>query len=135
MNVKLFITPFLCATLILLQSCNNGQQKDIIADNFNFAAQQLLYAIDLTVEVISKDSRDSATKASRPLVSPRTLNEDGSLKVVPAHDWTSGFFPVSFGLCMKRPTIRYGEIVPYSSRNHFSIKTLYRNARPRVYGI
>jgi hypothetical protein len=93
MNVKLFITPFLCATLILLQSCNNGQQKDIVADNFNFAAQQLLYAIDLTAEVVSKDSRDSAMKASRPLVSPRTLNEDGSLKVVPAHDWTSGFFP------------------------------------------
>ncbi len=93
MNGKLFITPFLCATLIFLQSCNNGQQKDIIADNFNFAAQQLLYAIDLTTEAISKDSRDSAMKASRPLVSPRTLNEDGSLKVVPAHDWTSGFFP------------------------------------------
>jgi len=93
MNVKLFITPFLCATLILSQSCNTGQPKDIVADNFNFAAQQLQYAISLIPEAISKDSRDSAMKASRPLVSPRTLNEDGSLKMVPAHDWTSGFFP------------------------------------------
>ena len=93
MNVKPFIIPFLFATLILIQSCNNGQPKDIVADNFNFAAQQLQYAIELTGEAVSKDSRDSASKARRPLASPRTLEEDGSLKMVPVRDWTSGFFP------------------------------------------
>lgn len=27
------------------------------------------------------------------MVSPRTIEKDGSLKMVPARDWTSGFFP------------------------------------------
>ena len=93
MNARTFITLFLCTALTMLQSCKSGQSNDIVAENFNFAAQQLQYAIDLTTEAISKDTRDSARRASRPLVSPRTLEKDGSLKVVTAHDWTSGFFP------------------------------------------
>ncbi len=92
MKLKFFITAFSCITLLLV-SCKNGQQKDFVTDNFNFATQQLQYAIDLTAEAIDKDTRDSAMRARRPLLSPRTLNEDGALKVVHAHDWTSGFFP------------------------------------------
>jgi Glycosyl Hydrolase Family 88. len=91
--MKTLITPFLFAVLLLLQSCNTGKPEDIVAENFDFAAQQLLYAIELTDEAIRNDTRDSVMKANRPLVSPRTTNEDGSLKVVPARDWTSGFFP------------------------------------------
>ena len=92
MKLKFFITAFSCATLLLV-SCKNGSQKDFVNDNFNFAAQQLQHAIDLTAEAIAKDTRDSAMRARRPLVSPRTLDEDGALKVVHAYDWTSGFFP------------------------------------------
>ena len=92
MKLRFFITAFSCATLLLV-SCKNGSQKDFVNDNFNFAAQQLQHAIDLTAEAIAKDTRDSAMRARRPLVSPRTLDEDGALKVVHAYDWTSGFFP------------------------------------------
>ena len=88
MKLKFFITAFSCATLLLV-SCKNGSQKDFVNDNFNFAAQQLQHAIDLTAEAIAKDTRDSAMRARRPLVSPRTLDEDGALKVVHAYDWTS----------------------------------------------
>jgi unsaturated chondroitin disaccharide hydrolase len=35
----------------------------------------------------------AATPGKPPLVSPRTLSAGGELMVVPARDWTSGFFP------------------------------------------
>ncbi|RCR65604.1 glycoside hydrolase family 88 protein [Larkinella punicea] len=42
-------------------------------------------------EVAAIDKKPSSNK---PLwVSPRTLNEAGALQLVPARDWTSGFFP------------------------------------------
>ena len=93
MKTNFFISTFLLTTLVLLLSCNTNNRRDIVSDNFDFAAQQLQYAVDLTSEAISNDTRDSVMKANRPLVSPRTTNADGSLKMVPARDWTSGFFP------------------------------------------
>jgi hypothetical protein len=42
MNVKLFITPFLCATLILSQSCNTGQPK-YISPQINRAVKNKSY--------------------------------------------------------------------------------------------
>lgn len=93
MRTKFFISTFLLTVLVLLISCTSEKPRDIIAENFDFVAQQLLYAVDLTDEAIKNDTRDSLTKANRPLVSPRTMREDGSLVMVPARDWTSGFFP------------------------------------------
>lgn len=87
------LIPSFLITLILLQSCNTDNKREIIVENFDFAAQQLLYAVDLTEEAVNNDSRDSLMKIRRPLVSPRTMEEDGSLVMVPARDWTSGFFP------------------------------------------
>ena len=91
--MKTLFTIFFLTALVLLSSCDTGKPKDIIAESFDFAAQQLLYGIDLTDEVIANDSRDSLVKVNRPLVSPKTVKEDGSLAMVPASDWTSGFFP------------------------------------------
>lgn len=91
--MKLLQTSLFITLIILCHSCNTAKQRDIVAENFEFAAQQLLYAVDLTKEAVGNDNRDSLTKANRPLVSPRTTNADGSLKMVPARDWTSGFFP------------------------------------------
>ena len=88
-----YFSAFLFAVSILSQSCNAQKSKDIITNNFDFAAQQLLYAVDLTYEAVNNDSRDSVLKTNNPLVSPRTMGKDGSLKMVPARDWTSGFFP------------------------------------------
>lgn len=84
---------FLCIAVFIVPSCDSSKQRDIVAENFEFAAQQLLYATELADEAVVNDSRDSITKANRPLVSPRTIDEDGSLVMVPAWDWTSGFFP------------------------------------------
>ena len=40
------------------------------------------------------DATDKKPGSNKPLlVSPRTLNEAGTLQLVPARDWTSGFFP------------------------------------------
>ncbi len=93
MKSKLFFFSAILLGTFLLQSCNTRKPKNIVADNFDFASQQLLYAVDLTDEAISNDKRDSVVKAKNPLVSPRTMEKDGSLKMVPARDWTSGFFP------------------------------------------
>ncbi|MFA7583815.1 MAG: glycoside hydrolase family 88 protein, partial [Proteiniphilum sp.] len=49
-----------------------------------------LHEID---SVKAGDGRDSLIKVEKPLVSPRTLDENGNLKLVVSRDWTSGFFP------------------------------------------
>ncbi len=90
---RLTLNGILLACLTLPLSCTANEPGGIVKENFDFAARQLLYAVELTGEAIENDSRDQKMKESRPLVSPRTMNEDGSLKMVPARDWTSGFFP------------------------------------------
>lgn len=87
------ILTFFSVTFIILQSCNSKNQRDIVAENFNFASQQLLYAVELAEEMMINNQGDSLGLASKPLVSPRTMEKDGSLVMVPAEDWTSGFFP------------------------------------------
>ena len=63
--------------------------KADIADNaFAFAAYQLDYAMKCTEE-----AKKSA--ANKRLVSPRTVEKDGSLRIVAPRDWCSGFFPGS----------------------------------------
>ncbi|RRB04683.1 glycoside hydrolase family 88 protein [Larkinella rosea] len=42
-------------------------------------------------EVTAADKKPVGNKP--PVVSPRTLDESGALQLVPARDWTSGFFP------------------------------------------
>ena len=61
--------------------------KDLAGSAFSFADGQLRIAIEAADSV-------SATEEGRKkgLVSPRTM-EDGRLVMVPAKDWTSGFFP------------------------------------------
>lgn len=69
---------------ISLLSCGNqGVQADLIDLDAIEQQLQLLYN---NTEQIFADSDDLE------LVSPRTINEDGSLRVVPGGDWTSGFF-------------------------------------------
>jgi hypothetical protein len=92
MKTNFFLSTFLLTALVVVSSCNTNNKGDIVSDNFDFAAQQLQYAVNLTAEAINSDTRDSVAKARRPLVSPRTTNDDGSLRMVSAGDWTSGFF-------------------------------------------
>lgn len=61
---------------------------DDVDDAFANAALSLSYAIKRT-----NKEKKKADNASHRRVSPRTLNNDGTLALVHPYDWTSGFFP------------------------------------------
>ena len=92
MRKTFFITSILGVAL-LFSSCKTNTKTNIIKDNFDFASKQLDYAFQVIDSAIQNDTRDADVKAKDPLVSPRTLNEDGTLRMRPSREWTSGFFP------------------------------------------
>lgn len=61
---------------------------DDVDDAYTGASASLRHAIKCVT-----DERKAAANASKRRVSPRSLNADGSLALVHANDWTSGFFP------------------------------------------
>lgn len=63
---------------------------DVVKDNFDFAARQLRYAF---TQIDSVKATTIIEPGKKPLVSPRTIEDDGTLKLVASRDWTSGFFP------------------------------------------
>ena len=74
---------FLASICGLFISCNSGvSDKKIISHS----EQQ----ISLMLDKISSIKQNSITDN---LVSPRTIDSDGNLVLVPSKDWTSGFFP------------------------------------------
>ncbi|MDR2804332.1 MAG: glycoside hydrolase family 88 protein [Dysgonamonadaceae bacterium] len=80
--------------LLLLCTSVYGQKGDpakVVKKGFDFAAQQLTLALNETEQAQILAAPERTNK--RPLVSPRTLNSDGSLQLTTADDWTSGFFP------------------------------------------
>jgi len=83
---KLFISLIL---LFLLFSCNlytNAQDLNKIVSDAEKQTLVMLNEIDKAGNSIQKNNK-------APLVSPRTLNPSGDLKLVSSKDWTSGFFP------------------------------------------
>ncbi|MDU1892899.1 MAG: glucuronyl hydrolase, partial [Dysgonomonas sp.] len=89
----------LILTTIFIVSCDNKKdsQKEIIQSDFDFAASQLTFAmaeVDKSIAGESVESREKREKKGHgPLVSPRSIDEEGNLILVPSRDWTSGFFP------------------------------------------
>ncbi|MCL2651405.1 MAG: glycoside hydrolase family 88 protein [Candidatus Azobacteroides sp.] len=85
--------------LFAFSSCSKQQtsKKDIIEENFDFAAKQLDYALKEMKIAIENESGQSiherAINSWSELTSPRSLNPDSSLLMVPSKDWCSGFFP------------------------------------------
>lgn len=69
---------------------NSAMQKDVVKKAFEFAEVQLREAI---CHVDSLSDAAFRKNVNTNLASPRTINEDGSLLLVPSRDWTSGFFP------------------------------------------
>ncbi len=67
--------------ILLLWGCTANSSKDSDKNLINHLAKQLEYAVKI-----------SAPLCDSVLTSPRTI-VDGKLKMVPARDWTSGFFP------------------------------------------
>lgn len=73
-------------------SCKNQQNnEDVVKKDFDFAASQLSFAMTEVDKALAEDT----TAARKMLVSPRTIEPDGKLKLVASRDWCSGFFPGS----------------------------------------
>lgn len=89
MRKIIFKVLFFGAALLLITSC----KTNIVKNNLNFASKQLDYAFQVIDSAVQNDARNEEIKAKSPLVSPRTLNKDGTLKMGPSREWTSGFFP------------------------------------------
>ena len=80
-----------CLFLILIWgcfSCADSSSGDVVKSNFEFAQEQLKFAFQ---EVEKK--RTELGKTPEELPSPRNIQSDGSLRIVRARDWCSGFFP------------------------------------------
>lgn len=97
MKYTLFFISSIC--LLLSFSCKDKQSEvpDIVKGNFDFASNQLSFAMSEVDKAIINESAESKQKRENrgygPLVTPRSINEDGSLLLVPSRDWCSGFFP------------------------------------------
>ena len=75
---KTFLIASILGVALLFSSCKTNVKTNIIEDNFDFASKQFDYAFQVIDSAIKNDTRDADVKAKNPLVSPRTLNEDGT---------------------------------------------------------
>ena len=71
---------------MFLMGCKTNQvcEKNVVKDGFGFALEQFQVAV---AEVEKAKEHETPDK-----VSPRTVEPDGSLRLVASRDWTSGFF-------------------------------------------
>ena len=86
MNIKIIVSSLL---LCISLSCKVESKENPVKNNFDFASKQLVFAI----KEIEKAKAEEPKKDKQKWVSPRTLDKDGNLVLVPSGDWTSGFFP------------------------------------------
>ncbi|GAB3898715.1 glycoside hydrolase family 88 protein [Spirosoma agri] len=77
---------FIFASLLVTCFLAAFVPDSLIKTAFNQAEQQTKLMLNELAAAKAADSKVA-------LVSPRTLNEAGALQLVPARDWTSGFFP------------------------------------------
>ncbi len=84
----------LCAAVLAIFGSCCKKAPDIVSKNFGFAAGQLQYAVHCA-DSVAAACPDSVKSAGDPRLFPRSINPDGTLFMVHARDWTSGFFPGS----------------------------------------
>jgi hypothetical protein len=63
--------------------------NDIVKENFDFAVQQIEYAfteLDSAKSLLDEETR-------KKMFAPRSIETDGSLRMIAPRDWCSGFFP------------------------------------------
>lgn len=75
------------AVVILFQACDSPKEN-VVTTGFDFAGKQLNYAFS-EIETVRKSNNKTALEWA----CPRTINPDGTLRLVPPKDWCSGFFP------------------------------------------
>ena len=95
-NMKHYLLALSIGTAFLV-GCQSPQKQNLIDSNFAFAEQQLKYAFPKIDEARANESQESKEKRIAKqwgeLTNPRNTEPDGSLRLVPSKDWTSGFFP------------------------------------------
>ena len=108
-NMKHYLLALSIGTAFLV-GCQSPQKQNLIDSNFAFAEQQLKYAFPKIDEARANESQESKEKRIAKqwgeLTNPRNTEPDGSLRLVPSKDWTSGFFP---GMYMNIHTILSGK--------------------------
>ena len=75
---KIALIGFTLLLVLMIISFTSDNNKSLINENFTFAEKQESLMIK---------------KIGNSKLNPRSLNEDGTLKLVKSNDWTSGFFP------------------------------------------
>lgn len=96
MNKTFYLISALLVSTLL--GCKNNQKgtNDFVKNDFDFASKQLTLAMSEVDKGIANESEESKQKREKkghgPLVAPRSIENDGSLILVPSRDWTSGFF-------------------------------------------
>ena len=81
----------LVSLLVVCGACSQATKEvDVVKDSFDFAGQQLKYAF---TQVDSAKASMPEEQLKKKPVSPRTIEDDGTLRLVASRDWTSGFFP------------------------------------------
>jgi len=89
MTMKQVLLLPLLILILVFSACSTpkGQPEVISLDQIG---QQLELLDENTIKV---QAAAPLTQNGEKRVAPRTINKDGSLSVVPAGDWTSGFYP------------------------------------------
>lgn len=78
--------------LLVFASCEpTSKNSPDTTKLITFSGQQLELLMQNTEQIIATGVNES--RPERPLVVPRNLNEDGTLRLIPSRDWVSGFFP------------------------------------------
>lgn len=90
MNKHLY---FLLILSLFFCSCNHhSTDKNTTSKGFEFATAQLKFAI-AEINKTTSDSTHKSISENKIPVSPRSMDSQGNLIMVPSRDWTSGFFP------------------------------------------
>ncbi len=86
------IQSLLLSVVVFLGSCasQKNDTRDIVAENFDFASDQLKYAFE---EIDSAKAHLTEKQIAAGAFAPRNIEPDGSLRLVASRDWCSGFFP------------------------------------------
>ncbi len=74
---------------LLINSCSGPVDNTGMIDLETIEEQLLLLDENVQKEIAKSLMEENGA----PIAVPRTINEDGSLRVVPTGDWTSGFYP------------------------------------------
>lgn len=86
-----YYNSFFFIMFLVLLGCQPGQKKstDESGEGLNSSlAKQFTVLVENT-----ETAEPSKDRRGNPRVSPRSINDDGTLHMVPSRDWCSGFFP------------------------------------------